>query len=150
MALLVAIMAMLMMLALGATVTLTTTTETAIAANHREGIQGLYAAEAAATFAVDRLRTPTVWDAVAGAASPTVLLQGALSELLQNGSIDPRTLVSASAGPAPGGHENELVIEANAVGPRAIRRNVQLTVRRTLMEDPAADSIVRVISWRER
>ena len=150
MALLTAIMAMLMMLALAATLTLTTTTETAIAANHRDGTQGLYAGEAAAALAIDRLRSPVVWDAVAGAASPTMMLQGALSELLQVGSIDPRIEVSVSASPAPDGDRDVLVVQAIARGPRAIRRNLQLTIRRRLGEDLTADPVIDVVSWREQ
>lgn len=150
MALLLAIMAMLMLLALGAGVTLTTMTETMIAANHRDGIQGLYAAEAGVDLAIDRLHSTSVWDESAHAGTPGVILQGTLADLLQSGSIDPRIEVSVSIGPVPGGDPDALVIQSNARGPGAIRRNVRVTVRRQPPADPAAEAAIETVSWREQ
>jgi len=150
MALLMAVMAMLMMLALGAGVALTTTTETTIAANHRDGVQGLYAAESAVDLAVDRLREPAIWDQFVAAAVPTVLLQGTLADLLQVRSIDSRIEVSVTVGPVAGGDAGMLAIQSNARGPGAIRRNVQVTVRRRPAGDPAGEPVIETLAWREQ
>ena len=101
MALVTALMATLMMLALGAGVTLTTMTETAIAANHRDGIQMLYAAEAGIDLAISRLRATPDWRAVTTAGNGTVFLQGSLADLLQTSAVDARLKITGNLAAFP-------------------------------------------------
>ena len=57
MALLTALTAVLMMLAIGGSIALNTMTEVTIAANQRDGLQTLYAAEAGIDLSISRLHT---------------------------------------------------------------------------------------------
>jgi hypothetical protein len=63
-ALVIVMMAMLLLSALGLSLALTTSTETMIAANYREGLQGLYAADAALERALEDLVPIADWDVV--------------------------------------------------------------------------------------
>lgn len=65
-ALVVALMAMLLLTALGLTLMLTTTTETMIAANYRDGLEGLYAADAGIERTMQDLLTVPDWNNVLG------------------------------------------------------------------------------------
>jgi Tfp pilus assembly protein PilX len=145
-ALLVSIMAMLMMLALGAGVTLNTITETTIAANHRDGLQALYAAEAGIEVAVSHLRTLSDWRAVADAGAP--LVQASFVDLLQSATIQTRIDVVVSVSADPGGDEHVLVLQSRADGPGAIRRNVQVTIRRVPAADEGGPPVIETLSWR--
>src|SRR5437879_13387284 len=109
MALVTALMATLMMLALGAGITLTTMTETTIAANHRDGIQTLYAAEAGIDLAVSRLRATPDWRAVTTAGNGAVFLQGGLADLLQTSAVDPRLGITVGVSADPAGNDDVLV-----------------------------------------
>ncbi len=60
-ALIVALMAMMLLLPLGAALTLITMTETRIAANYRDGLDTLYAADASVELAASELRTVPNW-----------------------------------------------------------------------------------------
>lgn len=142
MALVTALMAMLMMLALGAGVTLTALTETAIAANHRDGIQALYAAEAGIDLAVSRLRATEDWRPVAEARDAAPLVEGRLADLL-GGAIDARFAIVVTASPDPEGDDDILVLHSNALVSGGIRRTVQVNVRRR----PATGEI-EIVSWR--
>jgi hypothetical protein len=62
MAIIVALLSMLLMSALGAALVLTASSETTIAANFRDGQQGLYAADAALERALDDLASIADWD----------------------------------------------------------------------------------------
>jgi len=149
MALLVSVMAMLMMLALGAGVTLTTMTETTIAANHRDRIQALYAAEAGIDLAVSRLRTTTDWR-TAAAANGMAFLQGRLTDLLQSNVVDGRIDVAVLVSPDPNGNEDVLLLQSSAGAPGGIRRSVQVTIRRGPTRDDGAARTIETLSWRER
>lgn len=63
-ALVVALMAMLLLTALGMALMLTTTTETMIAANYRDGIEGMYAADAGIERTMQDLLTVPDWNNV--------------------------------------------------------------------------------------
>ena len=139
-------MAMLMMLALGAGVTLTTMTETTIAANHRDGLQALYAAEAGIEVTISRLRRLPDWRAVADAGAP--FLDARLGDLLQSASIQTPIDVVVSVHADPGGDDNVLVLQSRANGPGAIRRNVQVTIRRVPATDESAPPAIETLSWR--
>jgi hypothetical protein len=149
MALVTALMATLMMLALGAGVTLTTMTETTVAANHRDGMQALYAAEAGADLAVNRLRAVADWRSAADAGSGAPFLQGGLADLLQSSDVESRIDVTVTLTPDPGGNEDVLVLQSSAIVAGGIRRNIQITIRRRPAE---ADGTRRIetVSWRER
>ena len=72
MALIAVMTASTLLLALGLSLALTTTVETGIAANHRDGLQSLHAADAALERAVAELAATPDWDAVlAGAVTAT-------------------------------------------------------------------------------
>ena len=63
-ALVIALMAMLLLTALGMALMLTTTTETMIAANYRDGIEGMYAADAGIERTMQDLLTVPDWNNV--------------------------------------------------------------------------------------
>lgn len=63
-ALVVALMAMLLLTALGLALMLTTTTETMIAANYRDGVEGMYAADAGIERTMQDLLTVPDWNNV--------------------------------------------------------------------------------------
>lgn len=146
MALLVSVMAMIVMLALGAGVTLNSMTETSIAANHRDGLQALYAAEAGIEVAISRLRTLPDWRPVADAGG--IFIQGRLGDLLQNASIQEPIDVMVAVTTDPGGDENILVLQSRANGPGAIRRSVQVTIRRIPAASADTAPTIATLSWR--
>src|SRR4029077_5124713 len=121
MALVTALMALLMMLALGAGVAVTTMTETAIAANHRDGIQALYAAETGVELAVNRLRTVADWRTVVNGRDAVPLVDGRLADLLQSGSVDSRISVVVSASADAAGDDNVLTLQSSAIVPGGVR-----------------------------
>src|SRR5258705_1901159 len=90
MALITALMALLMMLALGAGVAVPTMTDVTIAANHRDGIEALYAAEAGIELALNRLRAADDWRTVLNGRDGVTLIDGGLADLLQSGFVDSR------------------------------------------------------------
>jgi len=143
MALVTALMALLMMLALGAGVAVTTMTEVAIAANHRDGIQALYAAEAGIELALNRLRAAEDWRTVLNGRDAVTLIEGGLADLLHSGSVDSRTGVIVTVSRDAGGDEGVLVMQSSAIVPGGIRRTVQVTVKSA----PASDDI-EILSWR--
>jgi hypothetical protein len=147
MALLTALMAMLMMVALGAGLTLTTMTESSIAANHRDGVQTLYAAEAGIELAISRLRTTPDWDAVVRAGSSTPFVAVRLADLAQSSAIDPRFTMVVTVAPDPNGHPDVLVLQSSAGGPGGNRRIVEVTVRR-MPPDANGARAIETSSWR--
>jgi len=76
-ALVIALMAMSLMLALSLALILTTMTETRVAANHRRGIEALYAAQIAADRVVQELRAAPDWNAFLSGAARSTLVDGA-------------------------------------------------------------------------
>jgi len=143
MALVTALMAMLMLLALGAGVAMTTMTESTIAANHRDGIQALYAAEAGVDLAFSRLRATEDWHTLVKAGDATPFVQGRLADLLQNGTVDPRIDIVVTVSPDADGHEDVLVLQSSAIVRGGIRRTVEVVVQK----QPATGEIDRVW-WR--
>ena len=143
MALVTALMALLMMLALGAGVAVTTMTEVTIAANHRDGIQALYAAEAGIELALDRLRAADDWRTVLNGRDAVTLIEGGLADLLQSASVDARSGVIVTVSRDPGEDDRVLVMQSSAIVPGGIRRTVQVTVKSA----PSSDDI-EIISWR--
>jgi hypothetical protein len=146
MTLLAALMAMLLMVALSAGVTLTTMTESSIAANHRDGLQTLYAAEAGIELAISRLRTTPDWGAVVTDGANTLLV-APLAEVVQSTAIDSRFTITVTVSPDPNGDRDVLVLQSSGVGPGGNRRNVQVTVRR-LPADATGARAVEAVSWR--
>ena len=150
MALVTALMATLMMLALGAGMTLTTMTERAIAANHRDGIQTLYAAEAGIDLAISRLRATPDWRAVTTAANGTVFLQGSLADLLQTSAVDARLGITVLVFADPNGDEDVLLLQSSAAVPGGSRRNVEVMIRRGAAGEGSTTRVIETLSWRER
>ena len=147
MALVTALMATLMMLALGAGVTLTTMTETTVAANHRDGLQALYAAEAGVDLAISRLRGVADWRPVANAGAP--FLQGRLADLLQSSDVDSAIGVTVLVSPDPNGNADVVVVQSSAVVAGGVRRTVQVIITRRPADADGARRI-ETLSWRER
>ncbi|MBI4477276.1 MAG: hypothetical protein HY654_08895, partial [Acidobacteria bacterium] len=87
-ALVIALMAMLLLSALGLTLVMATSTETMIAANHRFGTEGLYAADAAVERAMQDLLTIQDWNRVLTGATASAFIDGPPGGLraLPNGS----------------------------------------------------------------
>jgi len=63
-ALVITLMALSLLLALGVALAMTTNTETRIAANYRDGVEALYAADAGVERAIQDLATASDWDSV--------------------------------------------------------------------------------------
>lgn len=150
MALVTALAAVLMMLAIGGSVALNSMTETTIAANHRDALQALYAAEAGIDLAMSRLRMMADWSAVAPDPGGATLVAGRLTDLLQVPTIDPRLNLTVSVTPDPNGDPDVLIVQAVALGEGGIRRGVQVTVRRAPAEPNATTRNIETIFWRER
>ena len=150
MALVTALTAVLMMLAIGGSIALNTMTETTIAANHRDALQTLYAAEAGIDLSISQLRMMADWTAAVPDPRGTTLVQGRLADLLQVPAIDPRLNVTAWAIPDPGGNPDVLIVQALASGAGGIRRTVQVTIRRAPAAPSATMRNVETIFWRER
>jgi len=149
-ALLTGVMAMVMMLAIAAGITLSTMTEATIAANHRDAIQALYAAEAGIELTISRLRTMPDWSPTAIQAVGTPFVQGALVDLLQGAAPDPRVTVAVSVSPDPAGAQDVLVLQSTGSDPSGIRRGIQVTIRRESAVEGATARKIDRLSWRER
>ena len=149
MALVTTFLATLLLLALGAGATLTTLTEMAIAANHRDGIQTLYAAEAGIALAVSRLRATPDWTEVTKRGDGTPFLQGRFADLVPSHAVDPRIAVTVSVSADPNGDVDVLVLQSSAGVPAGIRRNVQVTIRGRPSGETGSRTI-EMLSWRER
>jgi hypothetical protein len=147
MALLTALTAVLMMLAIGGSAALITMTETTIAANHRDALQTLYAAEAGIDLAMSRLRVMADFPADPRG---TTLVQGTLADLLHVTTVDPRLSVTAWAIPDPNGDPNVLILQAVASGAGGIRRGIQVTIRMAPAAPSATTRNIATILWRER
>jgi len=150
MALVTALTAVLMMLAIGGSAALNTMTETTIAANHRDALQTLYAAEAGIDLSIMRLRVTTDWSAVAPDQRGTILIQGSLVDLLQVAGLDPRLNVTAWVFPDPNGDPDVLIVQAVASGGGGLHRGVQVTIRRAPAAPSATMRNIETILWRER
>ena len=146
MTLLTTIMATLMMMALTAGLTLMTMTESLIAANHRDGIQALYAAEAGVDLAMIRLRTTSDWAGLVRGGTTTLLAEQ-LAGVVQSSAVDERLVVTVTASPDPGGSPDVLVLQSVAGRAGSSRRNVQVTVRR-LPPDASGTRVIEAVSWR--
>ena len=138
------------MLAIGGSAALNMMTETTIAANHRDALQTLYAAEAGIDLAISRLRPIDDWGAAAPDPRGTTLVQGNLADLLQVTAVDPRLNVTAWGFPDPNGDPEVLIVQAVASGGGGIRRGVQVTIRRAPAAASATMRNIETISWRER
>jgi len=146
MALLTSLMAVLLMLALSGGLTLTTMTESSIAANHRDGVQTLYTAEAGIDLAISRLRTIQDWNTVA-AAGTTTFVVARLADVVQTNSLDSRFGTMVTVSPDPNGNRDVLVLESMAAGPGGNRRSVQVTIMR-LPPDAQGVRAIETILWR--
>lgn len=146
MALLTSLMAVLLMLGLSGGLTLTTMTESSIAANHRDGVQTLYTAEAGIDLAISRLRTIQDWNTVA-AAGTTTFVVARLVDVVQTNSLDSRFGTMVTVSPDPNGNRDVLVLESMAAGPGGNRRSVQVTIMR-LPPDAQGVRAIETILWR--
>ena len=143
MALVTALMALLMMLALGAGVAVTTMTEVTIAANHRDGIQSLYAAEAGIELALNRLRAVGDWRTVLNGRDAVTLIDESLADLLQSESVDAWSSVVVTVSRNTGEDDRVLVMQSSAIVPGGIRRTVQVTVTRA-----SSSNDIEILAWR--
>jgi hypothetical protein len=150
MALVTALTAVLMMLAIGGSVALNMMTETTIAANHRDALQMLYAAEAGIDLSISQLRVIADWTVAVPDTRGKTLVQGPLANLLQVPTVDPRLNVTASVFPDPNGDPNVLVVQAVASGAGGLRRTVQAMIHGAPPAPSATTRNVVTIAWRER
>jgi hypothetical protein len=87
-ALIIALLAMLLMTALGMALTLTTNTERAIAGNYRDGVETVYAADAAVERVMQDLLTVPDWNRVLDGSTLSSFIDGAPGvRTLPNGAI---------------------------------------------------------------
>jgi hypothetical protein len=84
-ALITTLLAMLLMLVLCAALTMITITETKIAANHRDGIELLYAAEAGIELAISDLGRASDWSSVLSGATTSIFAEGLPDGVLPGG-----------------------------------------------------------------
>ena len=136
MALLTALTATLLLMALSAGVTLTTVTEAAIAVNHRDGMQTLYAAESGIELAISRLRATADWGSVPRR-----------GPVVQGTPLDERTAIVVSAAADPAGDPDVLVLQSSATLTSGVRRSVEVTVRR-LPADARGVRAIEILAWR--
>jgi hypothetical protein len=146
MALLTSLMAALLMLALSGGLTLTTMTESSIAANQRDGIQTLYAAEAGIDLAVSRLRTVPDWRTIVATGAATLVV-ARLADVAQSSSLDSRFGTTVTVSPDPDGNPDVLVLQSTGAGPGANRRMVQVTIMR-LPPDGQGVRAIQTLLWR--
>ena len=146
MALLTSLMAVLLLLALSGGLTLTTMTESSIAANHRDGIQTLYTAEAGIDLAISRLRAIADWSAVV-ARGPTTLVAARLADVVQTNSLDSRFGTTVTVSADPNGNRDVVVLQSMAAGPGGNRRSVEVTIMR-LPPDARGVRAIETILWR--
>jgi len=146
MALLTSLMAVLLMLALSGGLTLTSMTESSIAANHRDGVQTLYTAEAGIDLAISRLRTIPDWSTVV-VEGTTTLVAAQLADVVQTTSLDSRFGTTVTVSPDPNGNRDVLVLESMATGPGGSRLTVQVTILR-LPPDAHGVRAIETILWR--
>jgi len=87
-ALIIALLSMMMLMALGMALTLTTNTERSIASNYRDGVETVYAADAAVERVVQDLLTVPDWNRI---------LDGTAQSSFIDGPIGTRTLPDGSS-----------------------------------------------------
>lgn len=87
MALVAVMTASTLLLALGVSLAVTTTVEVGIAANHRDAVATLHAADAAIEFAIGELAAQADWDEVLGGVVTSWFHEGAAAVALPDGSI---------------------------------------------------------------
>jgi hypothetical protein len=146
MALLTSMMAVLLMLALSGGLTLTTMTESMIAANQRDGLQTLYAAEAGIELAISALRLMPDWGTVV-AGGTTAFVAARLADVVQSNAVDSRFGTTVTVSPDPNGSPDVLVLQSTAAGPGGNRRSVQVTIMR-LPPDAGGVRAIETILWR--
>ena len=146
MALLTSLIAVSLMLALSGGLTLTTMTESSIAANHRDGMQTLYTAEAGIDLAISQLRTIPDWSTVV-ATGTTTLVAARLADVVQTNSLDSRFGTTVTVSPDPNGNRDVLVLQSIAAGPGGNRRSVEVTIMR-LPPDAHGARPIETILWR--
>jgi Tfp pilus assembly protein PilX len=137
-ALLVAIMATPLMSALGTALILTSITETAISANYRDGLEALYAAEAAAALGIADLAAEEDWTS-ATALQPEV----ALDQLVPGAA---RSSIRVGADISPGEEPGVMTVTSTSRGPGGARRAVRVTIRRRPGEP---GSPAEVVFWEQ-
>ena len=121
-------------------------TESAIALNHRNGVQALYAAESGVELGTSVLRATADWRALI-ASGPVSLLSMRFADMAGSDAVDPRIVLTVVASPDPNANDDVLVLDSTASGPNGTRRSVQAVVRR-LPADAAGNSPVEVLVWR--
>jgi hypothetical protein len=79
-ALIVALLAMLLLTALGLALTMTTNTENKISANYRDGVETLYAADAAVERVMQDVLTVPDWNNILSGAATSAFIDGAVGD----------------------------------------------------------------------
>jgi Tfp pilus assembly protein PilX len=129
-ALVIAVMSMMLMAALGSALVLTTMTEAGVASNYASGVEAFYAAEAEVERTLADLPGTADWQSLIG--------------LRADRATTPRVRVVVTV--AAAANDGQIVIRAQAYGPRNVDRTVEATVAHTDEVGPAS---VRLVAWRE-
>lgn len=129
-ALVIAVMSMMLMTALGSALILTTMTEAGVASNYVSGVEAFYAADAEVERTLSDLPGIGDWHSLIG--------------LRVDRATTPHVHVVLTV--AAAANDGQIVIRAQALGPRDVERTVEATVAHTDEVGPAS---VRLIAWRE-
>ena len=129
-ALVIAVMSMMLMTALGSALVLTTMTEAGVASNYVSGVEAFYAADAEVERTLSDLPGIGDWHSLIG--------------LRVDRATTPHVHVVLTVDAAA--NDGQIVIRAQAYGPRNVERTVEATVAHT---DEVGAASVRLLAWRE-
>jgi hypothetical protein len=132
-----------------ASLALVTLTETAIAANYRDAVETLYAAEGAVEFALQEIARVEDWPDLTGGRAQAAFVDSPFQDLVPEvvglSRVDVAVwLAERSPGPKDdAASPRVLSVVGEAHGPGGSRRAVEVLVEK------ADSSAVRVLAWRE-
>jgi hypothetical protein len=152
-AVVLALLAMVLLGALGAALLVGADVETRVAANYRDGMAAVYAAETAIEMVLPDLLASPDWPALVEALPPvpgapgwTVYFEAPLRDLVPAAGVLQDLDVGVWIAEDPTAPVERLSIAGRAHGPGGIRRTVQATIVRTAVSGAPQ---LRIAYWRE-
>lgn len=148
-ALVIVLMTITLLAAMVASLALAVVTETAVAANYRQAVETLYAAEAAVEFALQEIARVEDWSDLIGEPGQAAFVDGPFQDLVPGVAGASTVHVAvwlADRSPEPkddAAPPRVLSVVGEAFGPRGSRRAVEALVEK------GDSSAVRLLAWRE-
>jgi hypothetical protein len=142
-------MTITLLTAMVASLALAVVTETAVAANYRQAVETLYAAESAVEFALQEIARVEDWSELIGEPGQAAFVEGPFQDLVTGvtGASAVHVavwLADRSPGPKDDAAPPRVIsVVGEAFGPRGSRRAVEVLVEK------GDSSAVRVLTWRE-